>query len=192
LGGTAAQPITIIASARGFNEMRNHLLSLIIAAALVVAFVAPAANAADTAEAATMEMASAAPSTAGDQVSAATLPAYLDKEMVAKHADFSQFARSKVRSLNQNNKLSRSRMQIERLSDGSYRARYHSIDDASLVCKVRRSKSTSVPYVGVLSYKEKIFEAVAGSPDACRTAEFIPVAVIPNRHIFSFKQGSWQ
>ncbi|MFH1913112.1 MAG: hypothetical protein ABIK45_02415 [Pseudomonadota bacterium] len=120
------------------------------------------------------------------------LPAYLDEDLIKKHADFSSFAKSKVHSLNQNHNLSQSRMKIERQPDGTYRARYHVIDHGSLVCNVRRSASTTVPFVGVLFYKEKIFEAVANSPDGCRVAEFIPVAVIPNRHIFSFKQGSWQ
>ncbi|MUM77792.1 hypothetical protein GKC30_09115 [Pseudodesulfovibrio sp. F-1] len=122
----------------------------------------------------------------------ANLPAYLDEALIQKHADFTSFAKSKIRSLNQNHNLSRSRMKIERQPDGSYRARYHAIDDGSLVCNVRRSSSNTIPFVGVLFYKEKVFEAVASSPDACRVAEFIPVAVIPNRHIFSFKQGSWQ
>lgn len=139
-----------------------------------------------------VSVAAAAPGAGNTPITAQNLPIYLDEDMASKHADFSRFAKSKVSSLNQNHRLSRSRMQIMQQPDGTYRARFHAIDNTSLVCKVRRSKSKTVPFVGVLSYKEKVFEAVAETPDACRQAEFIPVAVIPNRHIFSLKQGSWQ
>lgn len=139
-----------------------------------------------------VSVAAAAPGHANTPVTAKNLPVYLDEDLATKHADFSSFAKTKVTALNRNHRLSRSRMQIVQQPDGSFRARYHKIDNTSLVCKVRRSKSKTIPFVGVISFKEKVFEAVADSPDACRTAEFIPVAVIPNRHIFSYKKGSWQ
>jgi hypothetical protein len=174
--------------------MRNYLFIIALTAVLTMTFAVPGVQAAGTAEAASgsgsMDVAVAAPSQT--QIKAANLPDYLDEDLVSKHSDFSHFAQGKVRSLNQNHTNSKSRMQIERLADGTYRARYHSIDGNSLVCKVRRSKSQTIPYVGVLSYKERIFEAVGNSPEDCRRANFIPVAVIPNRHIFSFKKGTWQ
>ncbi len=40
--------------------------------------------------------------------------------------------------------------------------------------------------------KEKIYEATVSHPSKCNSAEFIPIAIIPNRHIFSFKKGHWQ
>lgn len=139
-----------------------------------------------------VNMAAIAPGNAQTSINSKTLPVYLDEDLASKHADFSRFAKTKIGTLNRNHRLSRSRMQIVQQPDGSYRARFHRIDDSSMVCKVRRSKSKSIPFVGVISYKEKIFEAVALSPEDCRKAEFIPVAVIPNRHIFSFKKGTWQ
>lgn len=142
-------------------------------------------------DAKSMDMAAVAPGKARTPVTAKNMPAYLDEDLATKHATFTSFARTKVKSFNRNHRLSRSRMQIVKQPDGSYLARYHHIDDQSLICKVRRSKSKTVPYVGVLTYKERVFEAVAESPDACRSAEFIPVAVIPSRHIFSYKQGAW-
>jgi hypothetical protein len=168
--------------------MHKLVFSFILIAAMSLGTLVPAALADEVTETTTVEVAVAVPAATDP----ANLPAYLDEDLIKKHADFSSFAKSKVRSLNSNHHLSKSRMKIERQPDGTYRARYHSIDDGSLVCKVRRSSSTTIPYVGVLSYKEKIFEAVAASPDGCKMAEFIPVAVIPNRHIFSFKQGTWQ
>ncbi|WP_199244343.1 hypothetical protein [Pseudodesulfovibrio cashew] len=139
-----------------------------------------------------VDVAVAAPGNANTPVSAKNLPVYLDEDLASKHADFTNFAKTKVSALNRNHRLSKSRMQIVQLPDGTYRARYHAIDRNSLICKVRRSKSKTIPYVAVLSYKEKVFEAIADSPAACRKAEFIPVAIIPNRHIFSYKKGAWR
>ncbi|CCH48886.1 hypothetical protein [Pseudodesulfovibrio piezophilus] len=125
-------------------------------------------------------------------VASTNLPVFLDQDLANKHANFSRFAKSKVSTLNRNHRMSRSRMQIIKQADGTYRARYHKIDSNSLVCKVRRSKSKTIPFVGVLSFKEEVFEAIADSPDACKKAEFSPVSIIPNRHIFSYKKGLWQ
>jgi len=161
---------------------------------LAVALCAPIAfdAQAEDVQAGPVDVAAIAPGNANTQVTSKNLPLYLDEDLASKHADFSSFAKTKVSTLNRNHRLSKSRMQIIQQPDGSFLARFHSIDNTSLVCKVRRSKSKSIPYVAILSYKEKVFEAVAASRAACRSAEFIPVAVIPNRHIFSYKKGRWQ
>ncbi len=172
--------------------MFKHIFSAFMAVFVTGFFLASGVQAQDTGLQKTVDVAIAAPGNAKTPVSSANLPVYLDEDLASKHADFSRFAKTKISALNRNHRLSKSRMQIVKQPDGTYRAKYHSIDDTSLVCKVRRSKSKSVPFVGVLSFKEKIFEATADSPDAFRQAEFIPVAVIPNRHIFSLKKGSWQ
>lgn len=169
----------------------NKITYFIIAAALTTGlFLASDSFAQETTTA--IDVAKVAPGKAKTPVTAANLPVYLDEDLASKHADFSRFVKSKVSALNRNHRLARSRMEIVKLPDGSYRARFHRIDGGSTVCKVRRSKSKTVPYVGIVSYKEQIFEAVASSREGCRTAQFIPVAVIPNRHIFSFKKGHWQ
>ena len=170
--------------------MIKYIFCAIFMAALCVPL-APYAHAQDATQT-PVEVAIAPPGAGNTPVSSQNLPVYLDEDLVSKHADFSKFAKTKVKTLNSNHQLSKSRMQIIQQPDGTYRARYHSIDDSSLVCKVRRSKSKSIPYVAVLSYKEKVFEAIVESKAACRTAEFIPVAIIPNRHIFSYKKGRWQ
>ncbi len=82
-------------------------------------------------------------------------------------------------------------MEIVRQPDGSYRARYHQIDNSTLSVKVRRSQSGSIPYVGVLSYREQIFESTASTPEKLNQSMFDVVGVIPNRHIFSYKKGVW-
>lgn len=118
-------------------------------------------------------------------------PADQDKKLAEKHADFENFAHSKVEQLNRNHKLSRSRMQITKQADGTYLARYHQIDDASLKVKVMRSKSNTIPYVGIISYKEQVFESSAKKPEDFDKNHFAVVKIIPNRHIFSYNKGTW-
>jgi len=115
-----------------------------------------------------------------------------DKELASKHAEFTTFALKKITELNRNHRLSRSRMQVTKQADGSWRALYHQIDDKTLTAKVRRSQSKSIPYVGVISYQEQVFEARSDSPDQFSDEQFVMVQIIPNRHIFSYKKGAWK
>jgi len=115
-----------------------------------------------------------------------------DAQMEARKQEFFRFAQSKLRDMNRNHRLSRERMQIGKTAGGAYRATYHQIDDASMAFEVNRSSSKTIPYVAVLSYKEEIYAADCPTPEACRRGEFSPVGVIPNRHIFSFSNGSWK
>nr|WP_321259457.1 hypothetical protein [uncultured Pseudodesulfovibrio sp.] len=170
--------------------MKTFVLSAFLAAFLTGAFFVPAANAQDTT--ATTEVAIAAPSATTPAVSSKNLPIYLDHDLAKKHADFTRFAKVRVKAMDRNHRLAKSRMQITKLSDGSYKALYHAIDYATVVCKVRRSSSKSIPYVAVLSYRELVMETTALSPEECRRAEFKAVSIIPNRQIFSHKKGRWQ
>lgn len=115
----------------------------------------------------------------------------VDQELAGKHADFADFVTGKVRQLNSNHRLSRSRMEVLRQKDGSYRARYHEIDDSTLSVQVRRSQSRSIPYVGVLAYREQVFECSASTLEQLGKGLFKVVEVIPNRHIFSYQKGNW-
>ena len=127
-----------------------------------------------------------------DNVSASTQkPATTDKTLAEKYVDFENFAHSKVKQLNRNHKYSRSRMLVTKQADGTYLARYHHIDDASLTVKVMRSKSNSIPYVGIISYQEQVLESSAASPKAFSDSQFAVVKIIPNRHIFSYNKGTW-
>lgn len=115
-----------------------------------------------------------------------------DRQLELQQAKFMQFAEGKIREMNRNHILSRSRMQINRGKDGLYRALFHEIDDTSLACQVSRSQSKSIPFVAVLSYQERVYSTSCASPDDCRKGQFLPVEVIPNRHIFVYNNGSWQ
>ena len=123
--------------------------------------------------------------------SAVQAPVSRDRDLASKYSDFEEFAKAKVKQLNRNHRFCRSRMKITKQADGTYRARYHQIDDSTLSVKVRRSKSSSIPYVGVLSYREQVFESSARTPEQFDQSSFAVVEVIPNRHIFSYRKGAW-
>ena len=114
------------------------------------------------------------------------------QSLALKRLEFEVFAKTKVQQLNKNHIFSRSRMEITKQSDGTYRARYHQIDDSTMNVKVRRSQSGAIPYVGVLSYQEKILESTASTLEQLDKGSFTVVKIIPNRHIFSYQKGSWK
>lgn len=160
--------------------------------AILALFVTGAFFASGVRTASAQEVAANAPGNASQPVTAANMPVYLDDGLATKHMDFEKFAKSRVQALNRNHRLSRQRMQITRQPDGSFLARFHAIDLDSISTKVSRSQSKTIPFVGVMRYQEIVMESVAGTPEACRTAHFKPVSVIPNRQIFSYKKGTWQ
>ena len=112
--------------------------------------------------------------------------------LALKRLEFEGFARTKVQQLNNNHIFSRSRMEITKQSDGTYRGRYHQIDDSTTAVKVRRSQSGAIPYVGVLSYQEQVFESTASTLEQLEQGSFAVVKIIPNRHIFSYQKGVWK
>jgi hypothetical protein len=116
----------------------------------------------------------------------------IDPDLQEKQLQFKRFAVEKIQKLNSNHNLSRARMQVTKQADGTFRGLYHQINEDSFDIKVRRSSSKSVPFVGVLSYQEQVFEAVAASPAQLKNSEFTVVQVIPNKHIFSYCKNCWQ
>ncbi len=115
-----------------------------------------------------------------------------NQALALKRLDFEVFAKEKVKQLNRNHRFSRSRMEVTKVADGKYRARYHKIDDSSMSVKVRSSQSRTIPYVGIISYKEQIFESFAKSREQLGKGDFQVVQIIPNRHIFSYQKGAWK
>ncbi len=127
---------------------------------------------------------------AGSDAQSATQP--VDQELAQKSVQFKDFAVAKIQQLNRNHALSRERMQVTRLADGSYKGLFHQINEQNMEVKVRRSSSKSVPYVGIISYQEQIFEAQAPTLAQLDRREFDLVQIIPNKHLFSYKKGDWQ
>lgn len=112
--------------------------------------------------------------------------------LALKRLEFELFAKEKVKQLNQNHIFSRSRMEIIKQEDGTYRARYHQIDDSTMGVEVSSSQSTSIPYVGVLSYREQVLESTVSTLEQLNQNSFSVVRIIPNRHIFSYQKGAWK
>lgn len=115
-----------------------------------------------------------------------------DQELVEKSTQFHDFAANKVQQLNHNHVLSRARMQVTKQPDGSYKGIYHQIDENSMAVKVRRSSSSSIPFVGIISYQEQVFEGHAPTLAQLGNRKFDLVQIIPNKHLFSYKKGNWQ
>ena len=164
------------------------MLSMILTLAAVVLLFSPAlANEATADKVSYLQMDQGrAPASSGAKVITG------EDQLDQRKSDFVRFARAKLEEMNRNHRLSRARMKIDKTPDGSYRAVYHQIDDASMACEVSRSQSKSIPYVAVLSYKEQIYAASCPTPDACRQGQFASVGIIPNRHIFSYSNGIWK
>jgi len=174
------------------TTMHKYIFIGFFAVSLLGSFLMSNAQAEDAIATSEVEVAAIEPGATLPKVTGKTLPTYLDEDLANRKDEFSRFAKTKVKTINSNHRLSRSRMQVTREADGTFRGRFHAIDKSTLATKVRRSKSKTIPYVGVLSYHETIYEAVAESPEALNGADFNPVAIIPNRHIFSYKNDAWQ
>lgn len=112
-------------------------------------------------------------------------------QLAIKKAEFRHFAKDKIKEFNRNLRFNKDRMQITKLADGTYLARYHQIDEASVNSSIRRSQSKASPFVGILSYREKVYEAHGKSPEECRNHHFSLTQIIPNLHIFSYYKGAW-
>ena len=116
----------------------------------------------------------------------------IDKDLLAMEKEFNAFVHSKVKQFNSNLIYKKDKLQVVQQDDGSYKARFHEIDKSTLKSNVSRSASKSSPYVGVLSYQEKIYEASGDSASACKNGKFTVVQITPNRHIFSYSKGNWR
>ncbi|MDT8441376.1 MAG: hypothetical protein RQ723_06920 [Desulfuromonadales bacterium] len=115
-----------------------------------------------------------------------------DSELTVRQGEFKRFVPEKIAQLNRNLRHNRDKMDIIRIGDGRFRARFHQIDKSSVSSKVSRSQSKTSPFVAILSYQEKVFESYGASAEACRSADFAVVEILPNRHIFSYSKGAWQ
>ena len=165
--------------------MKRQLVAL--AAAILLGFACvPVALAADPAPV----VASAAPGMGTAPITSATIPAYLDEDLASKFADFSRFAKSWIRKTNQYHVCSKSRMQIKQEADGTYSAIYHRSDENDVVCTVK--KNATGAYTAVLRYKEIIYKAIAATPEACRSGDFLPSLVNRRIRIFKLTGSSWE
>lgn len=116
----------------------------------------------------------------------------VDAEVAKMHAHFKRFAKRRIASLNRNHLNSRSRMKVERLPDGSWRARYHEFAANTERCRVRKKDSKVIPYTGTIIMEERVYEAIGESRQDCRVGQFRLVERKPNYVIFRFQNGAWK
>lgn len=140
-------------------------------------------------------MAQGASAPAGQEVAVAStkaVPLNKDEDLARMHERFTQFAHTWVAKLNRNHTASRSRMKISKNGDGSYHAKFHQFDGSTIICRVKRTKSAKVPFVGILKYKERIYQSVGDSENECRNGDFEPVRTIAVTEIFNYSNNRWQ
>lgn len=157
------------------------------AAILVALLLVPAAHA-EGDSTGTLDVATAEP---GKAQGKALQPRVKD-ELVKMHAHFRRFAKQRIASLNRNHLHSRSRMKVEQLPTGEWRARYHEYATNTERCRVRKKSSKQVPYTGTMILEERVYESVAETRSECRAGDFNVVERKPNYVIFRFQNGSWK
>ena len=114
----------------------------------------------------------------------------LQKEQARIHAEFARFAQTWVAMLNRNHRFSRSRMKVEHL-DGGYVAHYNLMDGDTIICQIRPTSSKSVPYLGILKYKERRYERTADSATECMDGDFRQISIVAHTEIFNYQNGRW-
>jgi hypothetical protein len=157
------------------------------AAILVAILLVPTAHA-DEGKTATLDVAAAEPGKAQGEA----LQPRVKDELVKMHAHFKRFAKKRIASLNRNHLHSRSRMKVEQMPNGHWRARYHEYATNTERCRVRKKSSKQVPYTGTMILEERVYESVAETRTECRTGDFSVVERKPNYVIFRFQNGSWK
>lgn len=124
--------------------------------------------------------------------SAKSVPLNQDEDLARMHERFTKFAHKWVAKLNRNHTASRSRMKISKSGNGSFLAKYHHFDGSTIVCRVKRTKSAKVPFVGILRYKERVYQSTGGSESECRSGDFEAVRTIAVTEIFNYSNNTWQ
>ena len=114
-----------------------------------------------------------------------------DPALTQVYKAFRNFAGTWINKLNRNHFKGFARMEVVPVSTG-YKAMYHRFDPNTVICQVKRTKSSSVPYVGILKYKERIYESTGNSPQDCKNGDFATVKTIAVTEIFNYKNGAWQ
>lgn len=107
-------------------------------------------------------------------------------------SNFQNFAKRWVKKLNLNHINGITRVKIIKNPDGSYMARYHYIDPASISCSVKNSKSRRNRQVGLLKYVENVYECSAPSEKQARKGKFKVSKAMRVTEIFSSNGRDWR
>ncbi|WP_432738040.1 hypothetical protein [Maridesulfovibrio sp. FT414] len=124
--------------------------------------------------------------------SAATAASTTPAATTEEQAEFRAFAAEWVSKLNRSHIKGFHNMEIQLLPDGSYLARYHHIDPATISCRVKKTSSSKKGSVGLLKYIETIYESTGLTPQKARNNPFKPVKSIRITEIFSNTGKGWR
>lgn len=117
----------------------------------------------------------------------------LEKELAKVHEEFSRFAHSFVRKLNQNDLTGKNRIQVTRRADGKFRATYTEVDPTSIICQVKKTSTPVVPYLGILKYKKKTWESIGDTAQSAKTGKFVSTSskATTEYHNYNAKKHRW-
>lgn len=104
---------------------------------------------------------------------------------------FEKFAGFWVEKISRNLRFTRSKMNI-RQESGVWVASFVSVPKTNLSMKVKPSPSGICPYVGILRYREEIFEARGDSRESVAQGPFRQVKTRRVTEIFRFDKGRWK
>ncbi len=110
----------------------------------------------------------------------------------AVQEEFASYARTFVDKLNRVHENSITRMKVTKLDDGTYSARYHAIDPATIETAVKPTGHPASPFVGTLRYVENVYEAKGATAQAAQTATFAVVDSLRVTELFARSKKGWE
>lgn len=105
--------------------------------------------------------------------------------------EFAAFVVGFVEKLNRVHHKGITRMQVTKLPDGTYSARYHAIDPSTIETQVKPTGHPVSPFVGTLKYVEKVYEATGPTAQAAQSAPFAVVDSLRVTELFSRASKGW-
>ena len=106
--------------------------------------------------------------------------------------EFTAYARVFVDKLNRVHDNSITRMKVTKLDDGSYVARYHAIDPATIEASVKPTGHPVSPFVGVLKYVENVYEGKGQTAQAAQSSSFDVVDSMRVTELFARSKKGWE
>jgi len=106
--------------------------------------------------------------------------------------EFRAFSTKWVYSVNRNHVKGKTRMQVVKLPNGTYLARYHAVNPLSVKRELKGTRNPKAPFVGKLKYVEQIFENTGKDVASARSGKFKVVKGINIVEIFCRTDKGWQ
>ncbi|WP_052506996.1 hypothetical protein [Desulfonatronovibrio magnus] len=107
------------------------------------------------------------------------------------HSLFHDFAKARVQIINKNFVHTPENLYVGP-SETLFVARYHQVDPATITIQVKKTNSGRTPYIGILSYRESVYESNGGCNASVAQGPFAPVRHRDVTEIFRYVQNRWQ